>query len=86
MDVTSEAINFQLVDFYPFLRGFYDAVPYWLLSSKRKLHDLQKLENRVFNDLLNRAKDKLSTGDAYPSSWPSQFGHHPLIAPFLIRC
>ncbi|KAH8721733.1 cytochrome P450 [Ilyonectria robusta] len=67
MDVTSEAINFQLVDFYPFLRDIYHAVPYWLLPSKRKLHNLQKLENRVFIDLLNRAKDKLSTGDAYPS-------------------
>lgn len=86
MDVTSEAINFQLVDFYPFLRDIYHAVPYWLLPSKRKLHNLQKLENRVFIDLLNRAKDKLSTGDAYPSSWPSQSGRDPLTAACLIRC
>ncbi|KAH7161080.1 cytochrome P450 [Dactylonectria macrodidyma] len=63
----SKAINFQLVDFYPFLREVYQFVPYWVIPSKRKLHNLQKLENRVFNQLLNRAKDKLSKGEAYPS-------------------
>lgn len=67
MEVTSEAVNFNLVDFYPFLRRPYDIIPHWLLPSKRKLHDLQKLEDRVFFDLLYRAKAKLASGNAYPS-------------------
>lgn len=67
MEVTSEALNFNLVDFYPFLRRPYDMIPHWLLPSKRKLHELQKLEDRVFFDLLYRAKDKLRAGNAYPS-------------------
>lgn len=73
MEVTSEALNFNLVDFYPFLKVIYDITPHWLLPSKHKLHELQKLENRVFYDLLNRAKDKLKTGQAYPS----QSTHNP---------
>ncbi|KAJ4422238.1 hypothetical protein N0V82_003098 [Gnomoniopsis sp. IMI 355080] len=67
MEVTSEAVNFNLVDFYPFLRVIYDLAPQWLLPSKHKLHELENLENRVFFDLLNRAKDKLATGNAFPS-------------------
>jgi hypothetical protein len=67
VEVTSEALNFNLVDFYPFLKVIYDIMPHWLLPSKHKLHELQKLENRVFYDLLNRAKDRLKTGQAYPS-------------------
>lgn len=67
MEVTSEALNFNLVDFYPFLKVIYDIMPCWFLPSKNKLHELQKLENRVFYELLNRAKDKLETGQAYPS-------------------
>lgn len=73
MEVTSKALNFNLVDFYPFLKVIYDITPHWLLPSKHKLHELQKLENRVFYDLLNRAKDKLKTGQAYPS----QSTHNP---------
>lgn len=67
MEVTSEAVNFNLVDFYPFLRKPYDIIPHWLLPGKRKLHQLQKLEDRVFFDLLYRAKAKLAAGNAYPS-------------------
>ncbi|KAG8158553.1 hypothetical protein KVR01_011675 [Diaporthe batatas] len=67
MEVTSEALNFNLVDFYPFLKVVYDFLPRWLLPSKNKLYELQKLENRVFYELLNRAKDNLETGQAYPS-------------------
>lgn len=67
VEVTSEALNFNLVDFYPFLKVIYDIVPHWMLPSKHKLHELQKLENRVFYDLLNRSKDRLETGQAYPS-------------------
>lgn len=67
MDETSEAINFQLVDFYPVLRHIIKVIPYWVLPMSRKLHELQKLEDRVFYSLLNRAKEKLETGDAAPS-------------------
>lgn len=67
MEVTSEAVNFNLVDFYPFLRRPYDIIPRWLLPGKRKLYELQKLEDRVFFDLLYRAKAKLAAGNAYPS-------------------
>ncbi|KAI8648298.1 hypothetical protein NCS56_01514000 [Fusarium sp. Ph1] len=67
MDVTSEAANFQLVDFYRFLRPHYHLLPYWMLPSKRKLRDLQNLENRVFTQLLNRAKERIESGNACPS-------------------
>ncbi|KAM5380835.1 hypothetical protein ACJZ2D_003359 [Fusarium nematophilum] len=67
MDMTSDAINFQLVDFYPSLRQFYHMIPYWMLPSKKKLHELKNLEDRLFWDLFNRVKDKLATGKAYPS-------------------
>lgn len=67
MEVTSEALNFNLVDFYPFLRRPYDIIPHWLLPSKRKLYELRKLEDRVFFDLLYRAKAKLAAGNAHPS-------------------
>ncbi|KAF5013804.1 hypothetical protein FDECE_222 [Fusarium decemcellulare] len=66
MEVTSEAINFHVVDIFPFLRGIYHAIPWWVLPGKRKLRDLQNLENRVFFDLLDRAKDKIATGEANP--------------------
>ncbi|RTE70058.1 hypothetical protein BHE90_015554 [Fusarium euwallaceae] len=68
MDVTSEAANFQLVDFYAFLRPLYHFLPYWMLPSKRKLRNLQNLENRVFTQLLNRAKERIESGNACPSS------------------
>lgn len=68
MDATSEAANFQLVDFYGFLRPLYHFLPYWISPSKRKLHDLQNLENRVFIQLLNRAKERIESGNACPSS------------------
>lgn len=67
--VTSEALNFNLVDFYPFLRKPYDIMPSWLLPGKRKLYELQKLEDRVFFDLLYRTKAKLADGNAYPSQF-----------------
>lgn len=73
MDVTSEAANFQLVDFYAFLRPFYHWLPYWLVSNKRKLHHLQQLEDRVFNQLLNRAKESIETGQNSPSTTPASF-------------
>jgi hypothetical protein len=68
MDVTSEAANFQLVDFYAFLRPIYQLLPYWVLPSKKKLRDLQKLEERVFMQLLDKAKEKIESGNACPSS------------------
>jgi hypothetical protein len=67
MEVTSDALNFQLVDFYPSLRILYKVLPGWVLPSKRKLHNLQKLENRVFYDLLGKAKERLEAGEAHPS-------------------
>lgn len=67
MDATSEAINFQLVDFYPFLRGLYGILPYWVLPSKKRLHNLKILEDRVFFDLLAKAKERIAKGTAYPS-------------------
>ncbi|KAH8886614.1 putative cytochrome P450 [Thozetella sp. PMI_491] len=67
MDVTSEAINFQLVDFYKFLRPLYTALPNWATPGKKKLHDLKILENRVFYELLGRAKDMISAGRLHPS-------------------
>ena len=67
MDVTSEAVNFQLVDLFSFLRPVYDILPYWSLPSKRKLHNLKKLEDRVFIELLDRAKERIAAGTAYPS-------------------
>lgn len=72
MAVTSEAVNFNLVDFYPFLRRPYDIIPHWLLPGKRKLYELQKLEDRVFFDLLYRTKAKLAAGNAYPSQFFSR--------------
>lgn len=72
MTVTSEAVNFNLVDFYPFLRKPFDILPHWLLPGKRKLYELQKLEDRVFFDLLYRAKAKLAAGNAYPSQFFSR--------------
>ncbi|CAG9988754.1 unnamed protein product [Clonostachys byssicola] len=67
MEVTSDALNFQLVDFYPSLRILYKVLPGWVLPNKRKLQNLQKLENRVFYDLLGKAKEKLESGEAHPS-------------------
>lgn len=68
MDVTSEAINFQLVDFYPFLRPLYQALPTWASRSKQKLQNLKELEDRVFFELLDRAKEQIATGKARPST------------------
>lgn len=79
MEVTSEAVNFNLVDFYPFLRRPFDMIPHWLLPGKRKLYELQKLEDRVFFDLLYRAKARLAAGNAYPSQFML------LCAPFSFR-
>ncbi|KAM0323294.1 hypothetical protein ACHAQA_008886 [Verticillium albo-atrum] len=67
MDLTSEAANFQIVDFYTFLRPIYHFLPHFLAPNKRKLYHLQKLEDRVFNQLLNRAKEKLEAGQDTPS-------------------
>lgn len=68
MDVTSEAINFRLVDFFPSLRSLFHFLPYWMLPSKRKLHDLKELEDRVFFELLDKAKESIANGTANPSS------------------
>jgi hypothetical protein len=67
MDATSDAINFQLVDFYPFLRPLYQALPNWASRKKSKLQRLKQLEDRVFFELLNRAKEKIAIGKARPS-------------------
>ncbi|TPX13670.1 uncharacterized protein E0L32_005873 [Thyridium curvatum] len=67
MVLTSEAINFKIVDFYPFLRPFFRALPHWMSSTKRKLAYLQKLEDRVFMGLLDRAKESIAQGKPHPS-------------------
>ncbi|KAJ3549263.1 hypothetical protein NM208_g588 [Fusarium decemcellulare] len=67
MDLTSAAINFKLIDFYPFLRPIYRLLPTWLSSDKKKLKQIQKLEDEVFFDLLDRCKNLIATGKNYPS-------------------
>lgn len=78
MEIISDTINFQIIDFYPSLRQLYHMVPYWVLPSKRKLHRLKKLEDKLFYDLFNRVKDKLATGKAHPSSLQREENHRIL--------
>lgn len=67
MDQTSAAINLQLVDFFPFLRPWYQMMPAWVIPFKAALRDIRILENRVFFELLNLVKDKMKSGKVYPS-------------------
>ncbi|OAG35272.1 hypothetical protein AYO21_10543 [Fonsecaea monophora] len=67
MDQTSAAINLQPVDFFPFLRPWYRVMPVWMSSFKRALFDIQKLEDRLFYQLLEGAKEKIALGKKYPS-------------------
>ncbi|OQU99356.1 hypothetical protein CLAIMM_04995 [Cladophialophora immunda] len=65
-DTTSDAINFQLVDFYPFLKPWYRIMPHWLSSYKRLLRHIRKLENAIFIPLLEQAKKRIQEGKHYP--------------------
>lgn len=67
MDVTSDAANLQPVDFFPFLRPWYRIMPLWMSSYKRSLKGLVELEKRLFNVLLDNAKEMLASGKKYPS-------------------
>lgn len=67
METTSAAINLQLVDFFPFLRPWYQMAPAWLIPFKAVLRDIRILENRVFFELLELVKDKMKSGRVYPS-------------------
>ncbi|KAF2186188.1 putative cytochrome P450 [Zopfia rhizophila CBS 207.26] len=67
MDKTSEAANLQLIDFYPFLRSIYRFLPESLVPFKRKLREIKVIENRLFFDLLENAKEMIKNGKVYPS-------------------
>ncbi|OAG38750.1 hypothetical protein AYO21_07103 [Fonsecaea monophora] len=65
-DATSDAINFQLVDFYPFLKPWYRIMPHWMSSYKRTLRRIRQLENATFLPLLEEAKRRIQEGKHYP--------------------
>lgn len=67
MDKMAAAVSLQPVDFYPFLRPWYRIVPVWLSSYKRRLREIQILEDRLFFSLLDGAKEKIESGKVYPS-------------------
>ncbi|EXJ76279.1 uncharacterized protein A1O5_00787 [Cladophialophora psammophila CBS 110553] len=67
MDRTSAAINLQPVDFFSFLRPWYRVMPVWMSSFKRALSDIQQLENQLFFQLLEGAKERIAVGKKYPS-------------------
>lgn len=67
MEKTSEAQNFQLVDFYPFLRPLYRIMPAWFSSFKTKLNEINAIEDRLFFSLLEQAKTNIKSGKVYPS-------------------
>ncbi|RMJ08348.1 hypothetical protein CDV36_012048 [Fusarium kuroshium] len=53
MDVTSEAANFQLVDFYAFLRPLYHFLPYWMLPTSEPSQGEDRKWKRV-SQFVNR--------------------------------
>ena len=77
MEKTSSAQNFQLVDFYGFLRPIYRIMPARFSSYETKLLELREIEDRVFYMLLDIAKANIAAGKVYPSQracpWTMQF-------------
>ncbi|KAH7077572.1 putative cytochrome P450 oxidoreductase [Paraphoma chrysanthemicola] len=67
MDRTSEAANLQIVDLYPSLRPLIRVLPEFLNSFKKKLSAIKSIEDRLFFDLLENAKQKIKEGKVYPS-------------------
>jgi hypothetical protein len=51
MEKTSDAQNFQLVDFYDFLRPLYRIMPARFSSLKTKLLEINAIEKRLFFSL-----------------------------------
>lgn len=67
MEKTGAAQNFQLVDFYPFLRPLYRIIPASINSFKRTLTEIKEIEDRLFFKLLDIAKENIAAGKVYPS-------------------
>ncbi|PVH76700.1 putative cytochrome P450 [Cadophora sp. DSE1049] len=67
MEKTSDAQNFQLVDFFNFLRPLYRIMPARFSSLKTQLLEITAIENRLFFSLLNIAKENIGKGKVYPS-------------------
>jgi len=67
MDMTSNAINLQLVDFFPFLRPLYRVIPDKFSAFKRRLKEIQHIEEKLFFGLLDNAKVKIQEGKVCPS-------------------
>jgi len=67
MEKTGAAQNFQLVDFYGFLRPLYRIMPARFSTYKRTLLEINEIEDRLFFKLLNIAKDNIEKGKVYPS-------------------
>lgn len=67
MEKTGEAQNFQPVDFFDFLRPLYRIMPARFSSFKRKLLEINEIEDRLFFTLLNTAKANIAEGKVYPS-------------------
>jgi len=67
MDLTSEAANLQLVDFFPFLRPFYRYCPTFLMPYKQLLARITVIEKKLFMQLMYSAKENIKAGKVYPS-------------------
>jgi hypothetical protein len=67
MDLTSEAANLQLVDFFPFLRPFYRYCPTFLMPYKQLLAKITVIEQKLFMQLMYSAKENIAAGKVYPS-------------------
>ncbi|KAH7351469.1 putative cytochrome P450, partial [Pyrenochaeta sp. MPI-SDFR-AT-0127] len=67
MDKTSEAANLQVVDLYPSLRPLLQIVPEALNPFRKKLSAIKRIEDRLFFDLLDNAKQRIKEGKVYPS-------------------
>lgn len=67
MDRTSDAQNFQPVDFFGFLRPLYRIMPDRWSTYKRNLRDISAIEDRLFFTLLDVAKANIAEGKVYPS-------------------
>ncbi|KAF2491734.1 cytochrome P450 [Lophium mytilinum] len=67
MDLTSEAANLQLVDFFPFLRPFYRYCPTFLMPYKQLLARIRVIEENLFMQLMEGAKTSIQEGKVYPS-------------------
>ncbi|OCK75418.1 cytochrome P450 [Lepidopterella palustris CBS 459.81] len=67
MDLTEAASSLQLVDFFPFLRPIYRYCPTFLMPYKQTLRKIRKIEDRLFFQLMNSAKENIAKGKVYPS-------------------